>query len=102
MKFTPSIGERYMGHIDRCYLAYCADEEVRSGAASGGAVSGLLLHMLEERLIDAALVTRLRYDGGRPGAGGRPGRARRTGGGGFKASPAGGNAVKQDVNRRRP
>jgi coenzyme F420-reducing hydrogenase beta subunit len=65
MRFTEEIGRQYMGQIDQALLGYASDEEVRTGAASGGAVSALLLHLLERGEIDGAVVTRVKCDDGR-------------------------------------
>jgi len=68
VRLTPDLAEKMMGHIERAYLSYAADEKVRSGAASGGAVSALLLHLLESGEIDGAVVTRIKCADGRIGA----------------------------------
>ena len=65
MKYTEEAGRAYLGEIDHALLAYAADDTVRAGAASGGAVSALLLHLMETNEIDAALVTRIRCVDGR-------------------------------------
>lgn len=38
------------------YVGYATDEDVRKNGQSGGIVTALLIHMIEDRLIDAALV----------------------------------------------
>lgn len=58
MKFTNQIGLKYMGHIQKAYISYSADKEIRNGAASGGVVSALLIHLLETNQIDGAIVTK--------------------------------------------
>ncbi|MFW6162424.1 MAG: Coenzyme F420 hydrogenase/dehydrogenase, beta subunit C-terminal domain [Planctomycetota bacterium] len=68
MKFTDELGRRYMGRWERALLCYAADEAVRTGAASGGAVSALLLHLLETGQIDGAIVTRIACEDGRIGS----------------------------------
>ena len=49
---------RYLG----CYVGHALDKGVRYNGASGGLVSALLIYALQERLIDGALVTRMRRD----------------------------------------
>lgn len=65
MRFNPQTRRKAMGPIERAYLAFAADEQVRNGAASGGAVTALLLHLLDTRQIGAALVTHIRSASGR-------------------------------------
>jgi len=54
-----------MGRIDRAYLTYAADQAIRAEAASGGAVTALLLHLLATGRIDGAVVTSLDFTTGR-------------------------------------
>jgi coenzyme F420 hydrogenase subunit beta len=49
---------RYLG----CYVGHATDRGVRYNSVSGGIVSALLVHALQEGLIDGALVTRMRRD----------------------------------------
>jgi coenzyme F420 hydrogenase subunit beta len=49
---------RYLG----CYVGHAMDKNVRYHSTSGGLVSSLLVFALEQGLIDAALVTRMRRD----------------------------------------
>jgi len=65
MRYTEELGRRYMGRIEKACLGYTSDETVRAGAASGGVVSALLLHLLEKGEIDGAVVTRVRCGNGR-------------------------------------
>lgn len=44
------------GHIEKAYLSYATDTEVRQGSTSGGLVSGLLVSLLERNIIDGAIV----------------------------------------------
>ena len=65
-KWTDDEIQRYVGEWRSAYLGYAADDMVRLGAASGGAVSAVLLHALESGLIDGALVCRtVVRDGGK-------------------------------------
>jgi len=57
--------EYWLGRFHQCFLGYAGDEEVRRGAASGGAVSATLIWLLETGRIDGALVSRLRPRQGR-------------------------------------
>ena len=57
--------EFWLGKFERCYLGYAGDETVREGAASGGVVSAVLIHLLESGRIDGALVSRLVPQDGR-------------------------------------
>jgi len=41
-----------------CYLIHCPDDAVRVDAASGGGITGLILHMLETGQADGAVVAR--------------------------------------------
>jgi coenzyme F420 hydrogenase subunit beta len=50
------------GRYLACYAGHALDKGVRYRGASGGIVSALLIHALEEDLIDGALVTRMRRD----------------------------------------
>jgi len=51
-----------LGHVTGTYLAHSTDRHIRRNAASGGLASSLLVHALEQGLIDRALVTRMRPD----------------------------------------
>lgn len=55
----------YVGDAQAAYLAYAADDAVRAEAASGGAVSAVLLDLLASGAIDGALVCRSSIEGGR-------------------------------------
>jgi coenzyme F420 hydrogenase subunit beta len=52
-----------LGEHKRCYLSYANDESVRSGAASGGVVTQILLYCLEEKIINQAIVSRISCEG---------------------------------------
>ena len=45
----------YTGPVKYVYCGYVRDEEIKNNAASGGIVSGLLLSMLNDGIIDGAL-----------------------------------------------
>lgn len=57
--------EYYIGEFEKCYAAYSKDEDIRSGAASGGVVSTLLIFLLENGYIDGALVSKQRIADGK-------------------------------------
>ncbi len=48
--------DKYLGAHMGTYFTYAADPAIRERAASGGSVSALLIHLLEEGRIDGALV----------------------------------------------
>ncbi len=54
-----------VGEVRESHIAHAADEAVRSGAASGGAVSGLLIAALESGRVDGALVCATSVEDGR-------------------------------------
>ncbi len=56
---------RYLGDVEKVYLTYADDTALRARSASGGSVSGLLIHMLESGRIDGALVLTLPVEDGR-------------------------------------
>lgn len=66
---TPSIAGPKGGLADRpglstvepneLYIGYALDAEIRSVAASGGLVSGVLVHLLEQGRVQAAVVSRI-------------------------------------------
>ncbi len=47
----------YIGRYLQCYIGHTNDEILRESAASGGMVSQFLIWLLENRMIDGALVT---------------------------------------------
>ncbi len=63
--WTPEIVESYLGPLQRCAVTHAADEAGRAKAASGGAVSALLIRALATGAADAALVTRTVVEDGR-------------------------------------
>jgi coenzyme F420 hydrogenase subunit beta len=44
------------GHFEASYLSYATDTSLRKAATSGGVVSALLIYLLEQKIIDGALV----------------------------------------------
>lgn len=51
-----------IGNYLNCYVGHSTDYDIRYNSSSGGLVTQLLIFMLEERLIDGALVTRMKKD----------------------------------------
>ena len=56
-QFSDTEKTNILGTVLDSHLAYAADEKLRERSASGGVVTGLLLHLLESGKIDGALVT---------------------------------------------
>lgn len=54
---NPLIGN-YIG----AYIGYSSDEKIRFNASSGGLISSLLIFLLERKVIDGAIVTRMKRD----------------------------------------
>lgn len=52
---SPPIEDMH-GHFENAYLAHASEKAVREGSTSGGAVSAILLSLLERGEIDGALV----------------------------------------------
>ena len=50
--------EKYIGKTTGTYAGYLSDENIRGNSASGGMVTGMLLHLLETGQVDGALVAR--------------------------------------------
>ncbi len=51
-----------LGHFTNCYTGYSTDSEIRHRATSGGLITTLLLSLLREKMIDGAVLTRLKKD----------------------------------------
>jgi coenzyme F420 hydrogenase subunit beta len=51
-----------IGNYLNCYIGHATDYDIRYNSASGGLVTALLIFALEEKLIDGALVTKMRED----------------------------------------
>jgi coenzyme F420 hydrogenase subunit beta len=56
--FATSVEDPFYGDILAAFVGYACDEEIRNKSQSGGIVTGLLLYLLDEKLIDTALVNR--------------------------------------------
>lgn len=57
----------YLGEHLICRTGYCSDDAIRSNAASGGMITGLLCHLLETNQIDGAWVTKSVIENGKLG-----------------------------------
>ena len=55
----PISEKRLIGNFVRCYIGYSTDKYVRWISSSGGAVTSILTFMMEEGLIDGALVVKM-------------------------------------------
>ncbi len=49
-----------LGNFINCYTGYSTDSDVRFRATSGGMITSLLLFLLREKMIDGAVLTRLK------------------------------------------
>ncbi len=47
---------RLQGHVENLFVGHVADEQIRSSGTSGGLVTGLLLYLLKNNIIDGAVV----------------------------------------------
>ena len=50
--------DRYIGSYYSIYTGYACDKEIRYHSASGGIVTSFLIYLLENKLIDGAIVTK--------------------------------------------
>ena len=53
-----AVDNNYIGRYQQLYTGYCTDENIRFHSASGGMVTGVLIYLLEKRIINGAVVTR--------------------------------------------
>ena len=49
---------KFIGKYTHLYTGHCTDHDIRYHSASGGMVTGLLIYLLEKKIIDGAVVTR--------------------------------------------
>ncbi len=54
--------DNLLGNYINCYVGYSTDEKLRFESSSGGMVTQILISALEEKIIDGALVTRMKKD----------------------------------------
>lgn len=52
-------GKRLIGKFINCYLGHAENKYIRWAASSGGAVTSILMFMLEEKMVDGALVVKM-------------------------------------------
>ncbi len=50
--------EKYIGNYSNIYMGYSSREDIREGAASGGVVSTLLIHLLSIKEVDGVFISR--------------------------------------------
>lgn len=65
MKLDFSNPKEYIGDYTNTYITYSCDEKVRSGCASGGSVSSLLIFLLEKKYVDGVFVSRQKVEEGK-------------------------------------
>jgi len=49
-----------IGNFSNCYVGYATDRDIRNNSSSGGLVTASLIFALENKMIDGALVTRMK------------------------------------------
>lgn len=47
-----------LGIVDRLWIGYAANQEIRRKGASGGVMTAVLIHMLNQKLVDAVILAR--------------------------------------------
>lgn len=57
MRIFHNLPTSTLGNFKRCYLGYADNQALRSGSASGGAVTAFLNYALKKGLIEGAIVT---------------------------------------------
>ena len=60
--FNREPEDRILGNYLNCYTGYSNNDKIRYESSSGGLVSSLLISLLEENIIDGALVTTMKQD----------------------------------------
>lgn len=60
--FGKQPNDMLLGNCVRCYFGYSANENIRYCSSSGGIATQLLIFALDQKLIDGALVVRMRRD----------------------------------------
>ncbi|MCR4619460.1 MAG: Coenzyme F420 hydrogenase/dehydrogenase, beta subunit C-terminal domain [Paludibacteraceae bacterium] len=48
---------QYLGQYKQLFTGYCTNKDIRYHSASGGMVTGLLIYLLEKKIIEGAVVT---------------------------------------------
>lgn len=54
--FGDSKGHSYIGHYQQLHIGYATDPDIRRNSASGGILSAILVWLLENKMIDGAVV----------------------------------------------
>lgn len=57
--FGENQKDTVLGTCSNCYVGYAHNHRIRYNSASGGIVTALLLHILEEKLVNGVLVTKM-------------------------------------------
>jgi len=60
--FGKTSKDKIFGNYINCYIGHSKDENLRFEASSGGVVTQLLVTALDEKIIDGALVTRMKKE----------------------------------------
>jgi len=55
----PAQYHPYIGPYENIFIGHSTDREIRQNAASGGILSALLIYLLDKKMIDGAIVTRM-------------------------------------------
>jgi coenzyme F420 hydrogenase subunit beta len=53
------INENFDGNVQKTYVGYASDKRMRQGGAGGGVITGLLWHLLKNKIVDGCIVTRM-------------------------------------------
>ncbi|MFW5804968.1 MAG: Coenzyme F420 hydrogenase/dehydrogenase, beta subunit C-terminal domain [Bacteroidales bacterium] len=56
---NPSHFHEYTGPYEKMFIGYATDEEVRRNSASGGLLSAVLIHLLDNKQIDGVVTLRM-------------------------------------------
>ena len=58
--FNKQPDDASFGNYINCYVGHATDKEIRFSSSSGGLVTAMLIYALEKKIIDGALVTRMK------------------------------------------
>jgi len=64
MKLDNELLKEYLGTVDKSYIGYSLDSNTRKKAASGGFLSALLIYLLEKKIIDGVVVSKIVVEDG--------------------------------------
>lgn len=59
---TEDVKDVQIGNFKECYSGYATDDKLRHNSSSGGLITSILIFALEEKIIDGAVVTRMKKD----------------------------------------